>query len=63
MSVGSFYKPGTDGELVRWNKIVEYFNYLDALSDRIKVVDLGRSTEGNPMIVAYISSSENLERL
>lgn len=57
------FKPGTDGELVRWNKIVEYFNYLDALSDRIKVVDLGRSTEGNPMIVAYISSSENLERL
>lgn len=57
------FKPGTDRKLVRWNKVVEYFLLLDEASDRIKVVEVGKSTNGNPMIVAYISSPENLMNL
>jgi hypothetical protein len=61
----SFYgfKPGEDRKLARWDAIVEYFRMLDDESDRIKVVDLGETTEGNPFILAYISSPENLADL
>ena len=57
------FKPGTDRKLVRWDKVVEYFWHLDESSSRVKVVEAGRSTEGHPMILAYVSSEENLERL
>ncbi len=57
------FKPGTDRELVRWDKIVEYFRHLDVASDRVKVEEVGKTTKGNPMILAYVSSPENLERL
>jgi len=57
------FRPGTDRELVRWDKVVEYFRHLDAASDRVKVEELGKTTKGNPMILAYVSSPENLERL
>jgi hypothetical protein len=57
------FKPGTDRELLRWDKIVEYFYYLNSKSDRIKVVEEGKSTEGNPIILANISSTDNLARL
>jgi len=57
------FKPGTDRKLVRWDKVVEYFWHLDESSSRVKVVEAGRSTEGYPMILAYVSSEENLGRL
>ncbi len=57
------FKPGTDRRLLRWDKIVEYFRHLDAASDRVKVEEVGRTTKGNPIILSYISSQENLGRL
>ena len=57
------FKPGEDRKLARWDKIVKYFQRLDGESDRIKVVNLGETTEGNPFILAYISSKENLTDL
>ena len=57
------FKPGEDRKLARWDRIVEYFQRLDEESDRIKVEDLGETTEGNPFILAYISSPENLADL
>jgi len=57
------HQMGADKKLARWDKIVEYFSKLDGESDRIKVVELGKSTEGNPFTLAYISSVENLSKL
>ena len=57
------YAPGTERKLVRWDRIVEYFRHLAEGSGRIMVEDRGASTMGNPMILAYISSEENLVRL
>jgi len=57
------FKPGTDRKLVRWDKVVEYFWKLDEASDLIKVVEEGKTTMGNPILVAYVSSSENLTNL
>ena len=57
------YKLGTDRTLVRWDEVVEYFWKLDGTSNRIKVEEVGKTTEGNPMLLAYISSEENLGNL
>jgi hypothetical protein len=54
-------EPGSDRTMIRWDRIVEYFWYLSKSSDRIIVEDKGKSTEGNPMILAYISSPENIK--
>jgi len=50
---------GSDRKLARWDKIVEYFWHLDKLPT-VKVEEVGKSTEGNPFLVAVISSSENI---
>jgi len=57
------FKMGDDYKLARWDEIVEYFYMLNQHSDKIVVQDLGRSTEGNPFILAIISSAENLQNM
>ncbi len=54
---------GSDRKMARWDKIVEYFYVLDKESDCIRVEEMGKSTEGHPFLVAYISSAENLANL
>ena len=54
---------GADRKLARWDKIVEYFNQLAKASNRIKVENMGPSTEGNPFLALYISSPANLAKL
>jgi hypothetical protein len=54
------HKPGADFKLIRWEKIYEYFQILGKNSDRVKIEDLGKTTMGNPFILAIISSPENL---
>jgi hypothetical protein len=54
---------GQDRSTLEWSAVVSYFQKLDAESDRVSVREFGKSTEGRPMIVAYISSPENLRRL
>jgi hypothetical protein len=56
------HKPGTDFKLIRWEKIYDYFHLLAKKSDRIVVEDLGKTTLGNPFILAIISSPENLSQ-
>ncbi len=57
------FRLGDDRKLARWDKIVDYFWRLDEESDRIKVVELGKTTMCNPFIMAFISSEENLANL
>ena len=57
------FQLGTDRELARWDKIVEYFKLLESESDRIQVTDLGPSTEGQPYLLVIISSPENMTNL
>jgi len=56
------HEMGADRKLVRWERIVEYFWHLDE-SPRIKVTDLGPSTEGNPFLLAIVTSEENMANL
>jgi hypothetical protein len=57
------FQLGSDKKIARWDKIVEYFLLLEKESEKIKVVDMGPSTEGNPFLVVFISSPENLSNL
>ncbi|UCE39873.1 MAG: hypothetical protein JSV17_10325, partial [Candidatus Aminicenantes bacterium] len=57
------HKPGADYNLIRWEKIHEYFNILGNYSDRVIVKELGNTTLGNPFILAVISAPENLSQL
>lgn len=57
------FKPGADYKLIRWDKIVSYFNILDEKSSRVVVKNLGKTTLGNPFLLAIISSPENLSNL
>ncbi len=53
------FKVGADRKLADMNQIVAYFHQLDEASDRILVQEVGKTTEGNPFIVAYITSEKN----
>src|SRR5881392_39317 len=57
------FTPGDDRKLASWAKVVEYFQKLDATSDRVKLEEIGKSTMGAPFVYATISAPENLKRL
>lgn len=54
---------GTDRKMARWDKMVEYYNLLAKQSPRMKVVNMGPTTMGNPFLAVYISSPANLAKL
>ncbi len=54
---------GADRQLVRWDRLVEYYDVLDRASDRIVVERVGETTLGNPFLVIWVSSPENLANL
>jgi hypothetical protein len=57
------FQMGADRQLARWDKLVEYYNLLGEQSPRLDVVNMGRSTLGNPFLALFISAPDNLERL
>jgi hypothetical protein len=57
------YLVGTDRKLADWPEIVDYFMKVGESSPRVIVSNLGETTEGNPFILATISSPSNLENL
>ena len=57
------HEVGEDRKMAGWAEIVAYFETLDELSDRVVTVEIGRSTEDNPLLMSIISSPDNLERL
>lgn len=54
---------GADRKLADWNEIIRYFNTLDNSSERLQVVELGKSTEGRPLVFAVITAPQNFARL
>jgi hypothetical protein len=54
------HRIGEDFKLVKWPRVVEYFELLARDSNRVRIADLGKTTGGNRMIAAIISSPENL---
>jgi hypothetical protein len=54
------FEVGADRKLADYAQITDYFRALDAASDRVEVKSLGQTTLGKDMIMAVISSEENI---
>ncbi len=54
---------GADYELVNYARYAEYLRRLDRESDRLSVVDIGRTEEGRRQLMAIVTSPENHRRL
>ena len=57
------FTPADDKTIADWKQITGYFARLDEESPKVKVMEIGRSTLGRPMIAAFISSADNIKRL
>ncbi len=58
------FQLGADRKMARWDRIVEYYKLLEQQSGgRMKLIDMGPSTEGNPFLLAIVSSTENIKNL
>ena len=57
------FQLGCDRKIAAWDKIVAYLRLLAQESDCLQVIDMGPSTEGNPFLLVFISSPQNLVNL
>jgi hypothetical protein len=54
---------GDDYQLATYTQFVDYWHKLDKESDRIKVVEIGKTAEGRPQLMAIVTSPDNHKRL
>ena len=54
---------GDDYQLANYTQLAEYWHKLERESNRMKVVEIGKTSEGRPQLMAIISSPENLKKL
>ena len=57
------HEMGADRKLARWDKLVEYYELIGNASDRVDVRIVGESTLGNPFLMIFVSTPENLANL
>jgi hypothetical protein len=57
------YKPGADFKLATYDDALGYFRKVAAASNRIKLVNIGKTTQGRDWWIAYISDPANLAQL
>jgi hypothetical protein len=57
------FSVGDDYRLVNYRQLVAYWKKLDAESERMKLVEIGKTAEGRTMIMAVITSPRNHARL
>src|SRR5436190_19581429 len=54
------FRMGADGQLATAEAIEQYFELAAAKTDRVKIVDLGPTTENHRTIAAIVSAPENI---
>jgi hypothetical protein len=57
------HRVGADRKLADYNQIQAYFHKLDKESGKIKVLTIGQSALNKPMIMAVITSEDNMAKL
>lgn len=57
------FQMGADRKLANWDRLHEYYQLLAKSSNRVKLVELGKSSEGRPYLALFISSPANLAKL
>jgi hypothetical protein len=57
------FQMGADRKLANWDKLHEYYQLLAKSSTKMKLVELGKTSEGRPYLALFISSPANLAKL
>ena len=57
------HRVGADFHLATFEESIDYFQQLDAASDRLELREVGRTSFGRPVYIALISSAGNLQNL
>src|SRR5215468_3179134 len=58
------FQLGADKKMARWDKIVEYYGVLEKQSGgRMKVVNMGPTSEKNPFLQVFITAPANMTKL
>ncbi len=57
------FQMGADRKLANWDKLHEYYQLLAKRSNKLQLVELGKTSEGRPFIALFISSPANLAKL
>ena len=57
------FQPTDDKTIADWRQITDYFAKLDKQSDKVLVKEIGKTTLGKPLIIAFISSADNIKNL
>lgn len=57
------FNPTDDKTIADWRQIQDYFAKLDKASNKVAVREIGKTTNGKPLIVAFISSADNIKNL
>jgi hypothetical protein len=57
------FAPCSDYKLATYEQIADYFRRLDVASDRMQLIEIGKTAEGRPQIMAIVSSEANMKNL
>src|ERR1700683_4532794 len=57
------YTVGDDYFLANYTQLIEYWNKVVKETDRMKLVDIGKTAEGRPITMAIITSPANFKKL
>ena len=57
------HRVGADYKLIDYKQSIDYFRQLAAASNKIRLIEVGKSSNGMPWTIALISSPENLAKL
>jgi hypothetical protein len=57
------FRIGDDGRLATAEAIEKYFEAVAATSDRVRLIDIGPTTDGHRTLAAIVSSAENIRNL
>jgi len=57
------FSVGDDYRLATYDQFAEYWHKLDKESNRVQVIEIGKSEEGRPQLAAIITAPENFAKL
>ena len=57
------FPSGADYEVADYGQMQAYFHHLADASERVALREIGRSVKGEPMLLLFISSEENIRDL
>ncbi|MGE0772027.1 MAG: M14 metallopeptidase family protein [Cyclobacteriaceae bacterium] len=57
------FEPGTDYKMATYDQMLSYYEKLDAATDRVQMVEIGKSVRGRPIKLLFISSEANMKML